>query len=68
VWLNTTTGVHTGMGLFETLGRVFSPSREEAVRYRCPNCGREFVYRADLRDPACPYCSTDALERVEWAG
>lgn len=53
------------MGLFETLRAVVSPSRERAVHYRCPNCDREFVYRADLADPACPYCSADSLEPVE---
>jgi len=62
------TGVRADMGLLETLRRAVSPSREQAVRYRCPDCDREFVYRADLRDPTCPYCSTDALERVERDG
>lgn len=54
------------MGFLETLTQALSPSRGRAVRYRCGSCGREFVYRADLANPTCPYCSTDGLERVEW--
>lgn len=53
------------MGLLETLKTVFHPSHDDAVRYRCHCCGREFVYHADLPDPACPYCDGDSLDVIE---
>ena len=53
------------MGLFGRLKAVISPGREGAVDYRCRDCDRAFVYRADLSDPDCPYCDSERLERAD---
>ncbi len=53
------------MELFDSLREAFTPTHEQAVRYRCQYCQRQFAYRADLSDPTCPYCDADALEEID---
>ena len=53
------------MGLLHALKAALSPERQQAIRYECLRCGRQFVYRADLEDPNCPYCDNDTIETVE---
>lgn len=53
------------MGLIGKLKTAITPSCDRAVGYRCLDCDRRFVYRADLSDPDCPYCDSEALERAE---
>ena len=50
------------MGLFESLKAAVTPNTEQAVHYHCLDCDRRFAYRADLDDPTCPYCDSEALE------
>ncbi|MFD1587930.1 hypothetical protein ACFR9U_13155 [Halorientalis brevis] len=53
------------MGLFESLREAVTPEHEQAARYRCQHCRRQFAYRADLSDPTCPYCDAGALEEID---
>jgi transposase-like protein len=52
------------MGLLSALQDVFGPDRDEEIRYRCQYCNRQFVYRADLVEPTCPYCGAATLEEL----
>jgi len=53
------------MGLLDGLRGLVVPDRERAVHYRCMHCERTFAYRADVSDPACPYCDSTSLEEVK---
>ncbi|WP_136716749.1 zinc ribbon domain-containing protein [Halorientalis salina] len=53
------------MGLLDSLKEAVTPDHEQAVRYQCLDCQRQFAYRADLDEQTCPYCDSTALERVD---
>lgn len=53
------------MGLLTSLRDALTPTHDQAVHYRCLRCDREFVYRADLSEPNCPYCDNEHLERLD---
>lgn len=55
------------MGLLKALRDAITSDRAAAIHYRCRHCDREFVYRADLSNPACPYCDAPSLEPVDGA-
>ena len=53
------------MGLLQLLRDTFGPDAEDGIRYRCTNCGREFVYRVAFEQPDCPYCDSTAVESLD---
>lgn len=48
------------MKIVQTLKRILRLAPENADRYHCNNCWRDFAHTTDLSDPDRPYCdSTD---------